>query len=71
MTLFGTTLDGQQIISLVSLLLVLVFWILVLKRQRRGDRALAELLSSLRPRVEPKPQMKDKSPSDPPRGPWG
>lgn len=71
MTLFGTTLDGQQIISLVSLLLVLVFWILVLKRQRRGDRDLADRLASIRPPTEPKPGPEEKSPSDPPRAPWG
>lgn len=69
MTLFGTTLDGQQLMSLVSLLLVLVFWIMVMKRQRQGDRALKRTLQDLYPPAEPKP--KDTASDRPPRGPWG
>ena len=34
MTLFGTTLDGAQISSLVGLLAALVFWVFVLRRER-------------------------------------
>jgi energy-converting hydrogenase Eha subunit F len=73
MTLFGTTIDGQQIMSLVSLLLVLVFWIMILRRQKRSDRTLSERLSQLYPKPDPQPDAKTKSadPSDPPRGPWG
>lgn len=67
MTLFGTTIDGQQIMSLVSLLLVLVFWIMVLRRQKGSDRALYQRLKDLYPKPTPKPR----DPSDPPKGPWG
>jgi len=37
MTLFGRTLDGQEIASLVSLLLVLVLWISVWRGDRRAS----------------------------------
>ena len=67
MTLFGTTLDAQQMLSLASLLLMLVFWIMVLRRQKRADRALAERLEAYKPK--PKPPRPD--PQQPPRGPWG
>ena len=69
MTLFGTTLDGQQLMSLASLVLALVFWIMVLKRQRQGDRALKRTLEDLHPPIQPKP--KDDDLKSPPRGPWG
>ena len=35
MTLFGRTLDGQEIVALVSLLLMLVLWIIVWRDNRR------------------------------------
>ena len=35
MTLFGRTLDGQEIAALVSLLLMLVLWIIVWRDNRR------------------------------------
>lgn len=34
MTLFGTTLGAEQITGLVSLLTLLVFWIVVLRREQ-------------------------------------
>ena len=34
MTLFGTTFDTQAIVSLIGLLTLLVFWLVVLKRER-------------------------------------
>lgn len=69
MTLFGTTLDGQQMMSLVSLLMILVFWIMVLRRQKRGDQALKQRLMEIAPKPEPK--SKDEPPSKIRRGPWG
>lgn len=35
MTLFGQTLDGQQIFSLISMLAVLVLWIAAWRNDRR------------------------------------
>ncbi len=34
MTLFGQTLDGQQLFGVISLLSVLALWLVVLGRQR-------------------------------------
>lgn len=70
MTLFGQTLDGQQIFGLVSLVAVLVLWLVVLARQsdrlrRRGDG----------PGPGPRPDRRSKTHRNgsPPaaRGPWG
>ncbi len=38
MTLFGQTLDGQQLFGLVSLLTLLAFWLLVWRRDRQSTR---------------------------------
>lgn len=77
MTLFGTTLDGQQMLSLASMLLALVFWIFVLRRQKQSDRALKHRLMEIMPKTEtkaePKPEAKpkDEPGSNIRRGPWG
>lgn len=38
MTMFGTTLDGQQLFGLISLLTLLAFWVLVWRRERQSMR---------------------------------
>ena len=40
MTLFGQTLDGQQIFGVVSLIAVLALWLIVLARQRDHVRQI-------------------------------
>lgn len=37
MTLFGRTLDGQEIASLVAMLLVLAMWIAIWRRDRQAS----------------------------------
>tara|TARA_R110000787_G_scaffold23970_2_gene68368 strand:- start:228 stop:440 length:213 start_codon:yes stop_codon:yes gene_type:complete len=38
MTIFGRTLDGQELFALASLLTLLVFWLFVLPRERNYAR---------------------------------
>lgn len=70
MTLFGQTLDGQQLFSLVSLLVLLAFWIVVWRRDRlstRWFRAWAERRRGARLASEGGPDRG----SRPHGGPWG
>ena len=76
MNLFGRTLDGQEIASLVSLLLVLVLWISVWRGDRRASqwfrtwnaerkaRRDAEIAAGNGEAAPPPPER------DEPRGPW-
>ncbi|MND86902.1 hypothetical protein D3C77_221020 [compost metagenome] len=68
MTLFGQTLDGQQIFGLATLVAVLALWLVVLarhkdQRRRRGDG----------PGPRPDRRSKTHRNGHPPaaRGPWG
>lgn len=75
MTIFGTTLDSQQLFGLISLLTVLAFWIVVLGRERgyhrwfkkwesdRKGRRDAELAAERGDVPPPPPTSKG--------GPWG
>ena len=75
MTLFGTTLDAQQIAGLVGLLAALAFWLVVLKRERgysawfkqweAGRKARRDAEQGVAHGDDPPP------PSDGRRGPWG
>jgi hypothetical protein len=38
MTMFGQTLDSQQLFGLISLLTLLAFWMLVWRRERQATR---------------------------------
>lgn len=73
MTLFGTTLDGQQVASLVGLLAMLALWLFVL----RGERGYAEWFRSweagrkARKDAETAGERGEKSPPAKKRGPWG
>lgn len=79
MNLFGQQLDGAALMSVVSMLMLLVFWVFVLKRRKDGDRWVNERLLQrerekqaereriTRPAVDPSPPP----PSDPSKGPWG
>lgn len=63
MTLFGQTLDGQQIFGLVSLIAVLALWLIVLARQRDHVRQIKRWK---------KEQAERKALADAAeRGPWG
>lgn len=71
MTLFGTTLDGAQIASLIALLAVLALWITAFARERgyvRWFKAREADQKAQHDAGQPSP------PSDPDRprtGPWG
>jgi hypothetical protein len=77
LTLFGRTFDGQEIASLVAMLLVLVMWITVWRRDRRASewfrtwnadrkaRRDAEIAAEKGESVPPATGRGE------PRGPWG
>jgi uncharacterized protein HemY len=72
MTLFGTTLDAQQIAGLVSLLVLLVFWLIVLRREQDYARWFKQWEADRKARREAEQanEARDKPPSDR-KGPWG
>ncbi|WP_339913006.1 hypothetical protein [uncultured Brevundimonas sp.] len=70
MTLFGTTLGGQELFALISLLTVLVFWLFVFQRQRNYVRWFRQWEAERRAR-RPGGDDGDTTTSDRPRGPWG
>ncbi|AQR61826.1 hypothetical protein BZG35_09285 [Brevundimonas sp. LM2] len=71
MTLFGTSLDGTQIASIVALLATLALWLIVLGRERGHARWLKWRDSQRRARHEAQ-QETQSPPQDRPRtGPWG
>ena len=69
MTVFGQTLDPQQMFGLISLLTLLAFWVLVLGRERRWVRWFRDWEAgrkAAREGADP-----GDAPRPPPRGPWG
>lgn len=72
MTLFGQTLDGQQLMGLVSMLALLVFWIMVLGRERAYARWFSRWEAERKARREAEEAgARHNSGHDEPRGPWG
>lgn len=69
MTLFGTTLDGAQLMSLVGLLATLVFWLFVLRNERRQIRWFRNWEARRKARRDAELAVGD--PSRPKNGPWG
>ena len=76
MTLFGRTLDGQEIVALVSLLLMLVLWIIVWRDNRRETDWLKAWNAARKARRDAEIAAEGGT-ADPasekrePRGPWG
>ena len=76
MTLFGRTLDGQEIVALVSLLLMLVLWIIVWRDNRRETNWLKAWNEARKARRDAEIAAEGGT-ADPasekrePRGPWG
>ncbi|MBD7941033.1 hypothetical protein [Brevundimonas guildfordensis] len=64
MTLFGQTLDGQQIFSLISMLAVLALCMVTLRRRREHDRQVKRWKKEQEPR-----QAQSRDPRH--SGPWG
>ncbi len=75
MTLFGQTLDGQQLFGLVSLLTVLVFWIAVLGRERGYRRWFQQWEAGRKSRRDAELAAERGDQPPPPSagtgGPWG
>ncbi len=76
MTLFGQTLDGQQLFGLISLLTLLAFWVLVLGRERDYARWFRSWEAERRARREAEKAREDATgqahdPDRPGSGPWG
>ena len=70
MTIFGRTLDGQELFALASLLTLLVFWLFVLPRERNYARWFKQWEAGRRARHLG--QDGDSPGADrKPRGPWG
>ena len=67
MTLFGQTLDGQQLFGLISLLTLLAFWIVVWRRDRQATRWFREWAE--RRRAPGEADRRGGGPSH--GGPWG
>lgn len=68
MTLFGQTLDGQQLFGLISLLTLLAFWMLVWRRERQATRWFRDWEARRRERR----QAEERAEGGGPRGgPWG
>lgn len=76
MTLFGRTFDGQEIASLVSLLLVLVLWISVWRGNKRESEWLRTWNAERKARRDAEIAAGNGEAGAPseksgPRGPWG
>ncbi len=76
MTLFGRTLDGMEIASLVSMLLVLVLWITVWRRDRRESHWFRTWNAERKARRDAEIAEEDGGAPPPPsggsrHGPWG
>lgn len=69
MTVFGQTLDPQQMFGLISLLTLLAFWVLVLGRERRWVRWFRDWEASRKAARQDGDSVD--GPPAPPRGPWG
>ena len=67
MTLFGQTLDGQQLFGLISLLTLLAFWIVVWRRDRQATRWFREWAE--RRRAQSEADRRGGGPAH--GGPWG
>lgn len=70
MTLFGRTLDTQEIASLVFMILALVLWISVYRGERRWAGWLRTWNADRKARREAEDGPPPPSPGEP-RGPWG
>ena len=76
MNLFGRTFDGTEIVSLVSLLLVLALWIIVWRRDRGESKRFKTWNAERKARRDAEIAAEGGEPGSPseksePRGPWG
>lgn len=71
MTIFGTTLDGGQIASVVLLLATLALWVGAFGQERNYSRWFKEWEAGRKARHEAQNGGTSKSPDKPRTGPWG
>lgn len=73
MTLFGRTFDGTEIVSLVSMLLLLVLWIGVWRGNNRESQWLRTWNAERKARRDAEIAAEGGTPAEKskPRGPWG
>lgn len=71
MTLFGTTLDGQQIAGLVGLLAVLGFWLFAYRGERSAIQSFRSWEAARKARKDVEDGVKPDEQSRPRTGPWG
>ncbi|MET4685003.1 hypothetical protein [Brevundimonas faecalis] len=70
MTLFGQTLDGEQVFGLISLLCMLGLWLVVLKRERGYARWFRQWEADRKARRDAENALTGEKNGDR-RGPWG
>ena len=66
MTLFGQTIDGQQLFGIISLVSVLALWLIVLGRERNYTRWFRQWEADRKARRDAETAQ-----HGPKRGPWG
>jgi len=71
MTLFGTTLEAEQIAGLVALLATLVLWIAALGRERDYARWFKSWEAARKARHDAERGIRSPPSDGPPTGPWG
>lgn len=72
MNLFGKTLGPQELTSLAFMLALLVFWSMVLVRERRAERWFKSWEAGRKARREAEMAAEGGKPVEgQPRGPWG
>ena len=70
MTLFGQTLDGQQLFGIISLISVLALWLIVLGRERHYARWFRQWEADRKARRDAEDGPASGS-GHAKRGPWG
>lgn len=71
MTLFGTTLDGPQMMGLVGLLATLALWLIVYFRDRDAGRWFRRWEADRKARREAELGLTSTEADRPKTGPWG
>ena len=71
MTLFGYTLDAQQIPALAFLLMALVLWIMAWRGERSWVKGFRAWEAQRKARREAETRSENGPPTGPPTGPWG
>ena len=71
MTLFGQTLDAQQMAGLAFSLTALAFWCVVLARERKTQQWFKQWEAGRKARRDAEIAAEGGQPRGEPKGPWG